>query len=233
MHSPRHRIVCLFFLLCMLLTSPLHALDIPSPEPTGVADHTPEQNGGFSQSKKTSPWSWGIGVDVSGYGAESTSTYGGEAYDLSVRHGISPMVQVAYRMNGNWDLEGGVRHDWMRWKLSPSLGPDDGSVRALTLALGAARHGAERTVPVLGAIRPLSSAALLWRFIDADLDGPAMDYRSGPGVEFAAGFTRDYWGLRAGLSYTHHDVSDVIAGATAEDLELLGAFVRFTLFLGR
>ena len=226
MYSARYRFCWCVWLLCLFLSSPLHAMEPASPDAAA-------QSGILSPSNRISPWIVELGVDLAGYGTEATSTAGADAYDLSVRHGISPMFQVAYRLNGTWDLEGGVRHDWMRWKLSPSLGPDDGSVRALTLALGAARHGAERTVPVLGTIRPLSSAALLWRFIDADLDGPARDYRSGPGVEIAAGFTRDYWGLRAGLSYTHHEVSDLTPGATAEDLELLAAFVRFTLFLGR
>lgn len=226
MYSPRYRLFWCVWLFSMFLSAPLHALESPSPDAAAQGDPL------FS-SDSASPWTVELGVDLAGYGAEATSTYGGEAYDLSVRHGISPMVQVAYRLNGNWDLEGGVRHDWMRWKLSPSLGPDDGSVRALTLALGASRHGAECTVPVLGAIRPVSSMAFLWRFLDADLDGPVRDYRSGPGVEVAAGFTRDFWGLRAGLSYTHHEGSDLLPGATAEDLDLLGAFVRFTLFIGR
>ncbi|WP_180139275.1 hypothetical protein [Desulfoluna butyratoxydans] len=210
----------------MFLSSPLHALESPSPDAAAQGD--PSLSSGSA-----SPWTLELGVDIAGYGAEATSTYGSEAYDLSVRHSLSPMVQGSFYVNETWSLEGGVRCDWLRWELDPSLGPDDGSFRALTLALGAARHGAGRKVPVLGLARPLVSAAVLWRFIDADLDGPARDYRSGPGVEVAAGFTRDYWGLRAGLSYTHHEGSDLLPGATAEDLDLLGAFVRFTLLIGR
>lgn len=231
MSTLRCSIVCFFGLLCLFFAVPLGAQEIPAP--SRVALDAPGKSGGPVGEKHPVPWSLAVGADLAGYGAKATAKTGGTAYDLSVRHGLSPVLQGAYRLNGTWDIEGGVRYDWMRWKLSPSLGPKEGSLRALTLAFGMASHGTEKELPVFGKIRPLVSAAFLWRFIDADLDGPARDYRSGPGAELAGGFTRDDWACRVGLSYSHHDACDLSPGATAEDLELLGAFVRFTLLLDR
>lgn len=231
MHTLRCPIPCFVWLLCILWAVPLVAQEIPAP-PSG-ADLGAGHTHGPTEKKLPSPWSLAVGVDVAGYGAKATARTGETSYDLSVRHGLSPVLQGAYRFNPTWAVEGGLRYDWMRWKLSPSFGPDEGSLRALTLALGGAWHGPEQAFSALGPLRPLASVALLWRFIDADLDGPARDYRSGPGAELAAGVGRDDWTCRVGLTYTHHEACDLSPGATAEDLELLGAFVRVTLLLHR
>jgi opacity protein-like surface antigen len=162
--------------------------------------------------------------------------YSAADYQLTITNEIYPLLRLGYPLSDTYALELGARWDIYSGSIDRTSATGSEHLRSTTFQFGPVYTGDEYHCRLIGPIRPLVAASLIYSVPYEKLRYPVTKFKPALGAGVAFGFQRQNADLRIGYRYLKLKRDRILAGvdasASEDELSASGIFVELSYRFG-